>query len=114
MTEKLCPLWREGWRTTHWPGTRDQCPGCGRIVYTREDGTCRPHDKPKRGLTPEQKEALAVEVMDRMATLAEFSDEMALPVLQEADPRDIRDQLARWAKRLPTGGVWDWRLGDYR
>ena len=63
-------------------------------------------------LTRKQKTALAVEVMDRMATLAEFADEMSLPVLQEADPKDIQDQLARWAKRLPTEGCWDWRLGE--
>lgn len=43
-----CPLAREGWRTTRWPGSRDQCPGCGRIVYTRADGTCRPHTRPTR------------------------------------------------------------------
>jgi len=41
---KPCPLGREGWRTTRWPGTQDQCPGCGRTVYTRADGTCRPHN----------------------------------------------------------------------
>lgn len=44
--EQTCPLHKQGWRTTRWPGTRDQCPACGRIVYTRADGTCRPHDKP--------------------------------------------------------------------
>jgi hypothetical protein len=64
-------------------------------------------------LTRKQKTALAVEVMDRMATLAEFVDELPTPVLQEADPQDVRDQLARWAKRLPTDGMWDWRLGEW-
>jgi len=43
---ELCSLGKEGWRTTRFPGSRDQCPGCGRIVYTRADGTCVPHHKP--------------------------------------------------------------------
>jgi len=48
-SNQLCRLAREGWRTTRWPGTHDQCPGCGRIVYTRKDGTCAPHLPPRRG-----------------------------------------------------------------
>lgn len=44
--QEQCPLGKEGWRTTRWPGSRDQCPGCGRIVYTKADGTCAPHLKP--------------------------------------------------------------------
>lgn len=34
--------------TGRMPGTRDQCEECGRIVYTRMDGTVAPHDAPGR------------------------------------------------------------------
>lgn len=67
MTTKRtpCPLGNEGWRTTRWPGTRDQCPGCGRIVYTRADGTCRPHTKPTR-LPPGDRADERVHYHDRL------------------------------------------------
>ena len=38
-----CPL--NGKNSGAFPG-HDQCPGCGRMVYIRNDGTIRNHFKP--------------------------------------------------------------------
>lgn len=44
----VCPLAGTGWRVPPTTARRIVCPGCGRRIGMRGDGTCRPHEPLRR------------------------------------------------------------------
>lgn len=67
-------------------------------------------------LTKNQKALLAQAVIQRVADMVEFpemyKDDLlnGEPALADADPVEVREQLAVWMRRMP-GTAWDTRLG---
>lgn len=68
---------------------------------------------PVAALTKEQKRALAVKAMQRLADMVEFQGELLAGTgLEGVDSRAIAKQLATWVNWIPTGDAWDVRLGE--
>ena len=43
------PCMASGRSSLNWPGSRDHCEACGRVVRTRKkDGTYQPHNLPEK------------------------------------------------------------------
>ncbi len=62
-------------------------------------------------LTREQRRTLARVVLHQVGHIAEFGAELD-PDLAGMDNDDVRIALQSWTKHLPTGGVYDLRIGD--
>jgi hypothetical protein len=70
-------------------------------------------EQPVAPLTNEQKHALAVAAMRRLADMVEFQDELLKGTgLENLDSRAIAKQLATWVNWMPVREVWDTRLGE--
>lgn len=69
-------------------------------------------------MTREQKQALAMAVVQAAANLFEDWDANVTTGynqdLAEIDHVEAQDQVALWLDKLPTGGCWDTRLPDPR
>lgn len=60
-------------------------------------------------MTREQKQRLAMAVLDSVGTLLEFWGEDR-DDLADIDPDEAGEVIAAWMNRLPTGGMWDARI----